>query len=139
MSYKQNLPDDEVFLKGRSASKAAQLLRKAEVQGIDPRLVRTTAGGYIVPKALLGDDADTKTADVQEVSNVINENTDEDLSHPDAPEEQDNEFDPADHGVNEVRAYLEDATEEERQRVLDAERNGKARKTLLPDYEGDEN
>lgn len=44
-------------------------------------------------------------------------------------------FDPAQHNVDEVRAYLDGTTDEaERQRVLDAERNGKARSTILDAY-----
>src|SRR5262245_44890987 len=49
-----------------------------------------------------------------------------------APAEDDvEEYDPADHTVNEVLAYLENASDEERARVLEAESNGKARKGIL--------
>lgn len=43
------------------------------------------------------------------------------------------QYDPSAHSVEDVQAYLEgpDVTDEERERVLAAERDGKARKTLL--------
>lgn len=40
-------------------------------------------------------------------------------------------FDPGEHSVKEVRAYLEGADEEETARVLAAERNGKSRAGIL--------
>lgn len=48
-------------------------------------------------------------------------------------------FSPEDHSVAEVQEYLDNADEEERQRVLDAETEGKARKTLLADNGRNEN
>ena len=41
------------------------------------------------------------------------------------------EFDPSQHIVSDVWAYLDAATPEERTRVIEAERNGKARKSIL--------
>lgn len=134
MSFKMKLAEDEVFLQGRSGKRAAELLDKAESLGVDPQLIRTTYNGYIVPSVVAGGKVDSKQADDQEVFTAAEE-ADASLSHPDA---QDTEFDPAEHSVSEVKAYLEDADEEERQRVLEAERHGKARKSLLPDDEGDE-
>lgn len=46
------------------------------------------------------------------------------------PEPSGAAFDPSDHTVDEVNAYLADADEAERQRVLDAEAAGKGRKTV---------
>lgn len=46
-------------------------------------------------------------------------------------------FDPAEHNVGEVLDYLADAEPDEVQRVLDAERDGKARKGVL-DFTADE-
>jgi hypothetical protein len=40
-------------------------------------------------------------------------------------------YDPAEHTVAEVQKYLADATEDERARVLSAEKSGKARKQLV--------
>ena len=40
-------------------------------------------------------------------------------------------FDPARHSVEDVKAYLAGADENERARVVDVERSGKARATLL--------
>lgn len=47
------------------------------------------------------------------------------------------QFDPADHTVDEVWTYLEDADDAERQRVLDAEKAGKNRKAFQSETEGD--
>ncbi|MFD6968376.1 hypothetical protein [Streptomyces sp. NPDC059949] len=49
------------------------------------------------------------------------------------PDEGDVDFDPAQHGVDDVLDYLTSVAddEEETDRVIDAERNGKARKTIL--------
>ena len=41
------------------------------------------------------------------------------------------EFDPSEHNVEEVQAYLADADDTETQRVLDAEKAGKNRSTLV--------
>ena len=47
------------------------------------------------------------------------------------------QFDPADHNVDEVWEYLESADDAERQRVLAAERDGKNRKAFQSETEGD--
>lgn len=46
-------------------------------------------------------------------------------------------YNPADHTVDEVNAYLADADEAERTRVLDAERDGKARTGILGSTDAD--
>lgn len=45
-------------------------------------------------------------------------------------------FNPADHTVSEVNKYLDRADDDERARVLAAERDGQARKGILGDNEG---
>lgn len=52
---------------------------------------------------------------------------------PAEPDEGDVEFDPAKHNLEDVLDYLASVAddEEETARVIDAERNGKARKTIL--------
>ncbi len=42
-------------------------------------------------------------------------------------------FDPSEHTVEDVQAHLADADEAETERVLDAERNGKNRSSLVGD------
>lgn len=131
-----DLKPGEVFVEGRSQQKASQLLRDAKNAGLDQRLVRPVSDGYIVPEELGGESKTPKQDNVSPPTTT-------DTSLPDtAPEEgtapQAQQFDPSDHGIGRVKAYLEDADEEERQRVLDAERSGKARKTLLPDEEREE-
>lgn len=44
-------------------------------------------------------------------------------------------FTPSERGVREVLAHLKQADEDERERVLTAEREGKARRTILDQYE----
>lgn len=43
----------------------------------------------------------------------------------------DTQYDPADHTVDEVTTYLQTASQEERDRVIAAEQDGKARVTIL--------
>lgn len=140
--FKMKLADDETFVEGRSKENAKRLVQKASELGVDPRLVRATTGGYIAPKVLAGD--------VKSPSghfSAVEENTNQDLPHPDSKENEQRKeqakpkgesFDPADYGVGAVKRYLEGASEDERQRVLDAEREGKARKSLLLDNEREE-
>lgn len=45
------------------------------------------------------------------------------------------EYDPSEHKVGEVTTYLDGASEEERERVIAAEREGQGRKTIV-EYEG---
>ena len=131
MSYKLHLNEGESYVEGRSTETAKTLLESAEAAGLGTSAVKTTSFGYIVPTAILeGSGVEEKaTSDV----------TVETLHNPgDSAADQGNEFDPADHSVEEVKAYIEDANDEERQRVLEAEKSGKARKTLLSDEEGKE-
>jgi hypothetical protein len=48
-----------------------------------------------------------------------------------APDNQEAQFDPADHNIEEVEAYIASADATERERILAAEREGKARKGIL--------
>lgn len=50
---------------------------------------------------------------------------------PDGGNDGGDAFNPSDHTVADVQAYLETADEAERTRVLDAERSGKGRSTLI--------
>lgn len=111
---------DTTFIEGRSPEKARELLSKAREAGLEPGVVRTTSKGYIVPASLLGGtNADDKGEDTD-------------------PAPESDEFDPSEHSVAEVEQYLESATEAERERVLAAEKDGKARKGLVGD-EGEQN
>lgn len=124
------LAEGETFVEGRSPKKARELLEKAEKAG-KPGQVSTTSTGYIVPSDILddsGDQGDTASADSAEKQEA-------DGDSGDGGEDQ---FDPSKHNVDEVNQYLADADEEERERVLAAERDGKARTSILPDdTEGD--
>lgn len=129
MPHTLKLEDGEAFVEGRSQSKARKLLKAAKDAKLDARVVRATSNGYIVPKSLVGDD---KPTDSENDSSEI-----QDAGDGDQVEEQ-KLFDPSEHDVKEVEAYLKDASEEEQKRVLAAEKEGKARKTLLPEVEGNE-
>lgn len=138
MKTKMDLKPGEVFVEGRSQAKARELLQNAKDAGVDSRLVRSASTGYIVPEEVRDG---KKTPKQDNVLPTIAEETDTSLPHPDSPADEERkaqQFDPSDHGIGKVKAYLEGADEEERQRVLDAERNGKARKSLLPDDEREE-
>ena len=64
----------------------------------------------------------------EEPQNVVGEG--EEIEEDDRVITEDDLYDPADHTVPEVEEYLEGASEEERARVLAAEKNGKNRKGL---------
>lgn len=154
-----NLADGESFVKGRSAEKAGELLgfagkdRTAEV--------RTTTGGYIVPSDILPEGYEAITnADLPAVHTEPGTSTNVDevynkggeakrfepnyivgyaSSESHAAEAEADElaaeevpaYNPADHTISEVEAYLEEADDEERARVIAAEEAGKQRKGVL--------
>jgi hypothetical protein len=104
MSIAPKLADGESFVPGRSIALAKELIEAAEAAGIDPARVVTVSHGYVVPSELLADEDEEESAD---------------------------EFDPFKASVEEVKAYLEGADEDERERVLTAEANGKKRSGVL--------
>jgi hypothetical protein len=112
---KMHLNEGEKFVEGRSTAKARELLEKAEAAGLAGQ-VRTTSHGYIVPEAIL--DAEVEGV-VESDEGDGDEKTEGDV------------FDPSEHKVDDVLAYLADADEDERQRVLTAESEGKTRSTIL--------
>lgn len=72
--------------------------------------------------------------DVAEDPVVEEPQADDSVDEGEEPDDSGSEpFDPADHTLPEVREYLQGASEDERERVLEAERNGKARKGILDD------
>lgn len=97
------LASTDTFIPGRSRAKAVELLAKADELGYPQTVVRTTSGGYIVPKALLSE----------------------------TQEEPEPKFDPATKTVAEVEEYLASADTEETERVISAERAGKSRKGIV--------
>ena len=141
MSSNVYLKDGEVFIEGRSQEKALELLGNAGNAGVDHRLVKTTTFGYVVPD-YVRDGTQPPEPEPEPDPEPEPEPEPEDPGDDEEGEGinmmSTNEFDPSDHGIGEVKAYLADADEEERQRVLDAERSGKARKSLLPDDEREE-
>lgn len=50
------LEPGEGFVPGLAPETARLLLAKAEEQGLDPRVVRTTSEGFVVPGSLIEDD-----------------------------------------------------------------------------------
>lgn len=106
----------QTFVAGRSPERARELLDKAREAGYDLSVVRTTSRGYLVPEDLVEP---------------------EDDGDPEVLGEFGTESDPKDYTAEAVVDYLgnldqdDPATEAEVARVLDAERAGKARKTIL--------
>lgn len=143
MSYKIHIADDETFVEGRSKEKAAELLELAKESG-QQRRVRTTTNGYIVPTSILdgggkhaAEDGETEEqkaereqAEADEAARKEQEEADR-LAAEAAAANATAVFDPAEHDVDEVTAYLAEADDDERSRVLAAEKDGKARKTVL--------
>lgn len=126
------MKDNETLVEGRSSARAAELIQKAEAAGLGAQVVRTTSRGYIVPSAIF--DAPAPKADKV---GVPAEETETAENAPEAEEAhgEADEFNPSDHDVKEVRAYLATADAPEQERVLAAERNDKGRRSILSDYE----
>lgn len=126
MPSKLHLAEDESFVPGRSRETAAKLIEAAAEQGLQSR-VRTTFKGYIVPTSILP--SDVEEAEAPSVTAAATQVPETETSG--RPEETAGaEFDPSDHTVDEVEAYLATADDAERERVLAAEKAGKARKSL---------
>lgn len=115
-----NIGEGETFIKGRSREVARELLERAVGLDIDTSLVRTTSHGYIVPSELLSE-PDADAADSGEAK------ADDSKADGGDSDDKDDEFDPSAHTVAEINDYLPKVDEEERNRVLAAERAGKNR------------
>ena len=98
------LAPTEAFVSGRSRAKAVELLARADELGFPQSVVRTTSGGYVVPKAFLTEQPEETPVP---------------------------EFDPATRTVAEVEEYLASADTEETERVIQAEKAGKNRKGIV--------
>jgi hypothetical protein len=107
MSIAPKLGDGESFVAGRSIAKARELVEAAEAAGLAGSVI-TVSHGYVVPTSILADTEVEAEA-----------------------EEGDDEFDPSEATVVEVKAYLDGADEAERERVLAAETDGKNREGVL--------
>jgi len=147
MTITPRLAADETYVDGRSAKRAAELIGYAEESGAT---VRTTSHGYIVPTAILpeGFDGDVLTEESRpavhtepgtdpDVANVYNVGQAPAHDTFAAAEEPAEEFDPSKATVDEVLDYLENADDEEVERVLAAERSGKKRKGILDEFTTD--
>lgn len=133
--------EGETFVAGRSATKARELVLKAEAAGLAGS-VRTTSHGYILPteayETELPSEEDPAPADTDSDNDDVPAHKGEQAPEGEGTEGDgtgDNLFDPADHKIEEVQAYLADADDAERERVLASERDGKARVTILNDGE----
>jgi hypothetical protein len=149
------IPEGSTHVLGRSREKAAELLEAAKGAGLEGQIA-TTTDGYIVPDAVL-EAFESAKADAEQQSDVdAQAQRDADAAsielaareaedaaatakadevkaqeeNPDAP------FDPSEHTVVEVQAYLEGADQAERDRVLAEELTGKARTSLVDNTEG---
>jgi len=119
MTVKINPPEGFTFVEGRSPEQARALLAAAEGTEHEGQ-VYTTSFGYLVP-----DDV-AKAAESAEST----EETDPEDEGGDPEGDGAKEFDPTDATVAEVNEYLAGADDAERERVLEAERNGKNRSTI---------
>lgn len=146
MSIAPKLADGESFVAGRSTKQARELIEAAEAAGIDVTRVVTVSHGYVVPSELLeavaaeADTADVEDADADADADADEADTDADADADEADAEADeseeveedvNQFDPSEANVVEVKAYLDGADEDERERVLAAEATGKNRSGVL--------
>lgn len=128
------IPEGYVHIDGRSQATAQELLKLAEEAG-HKYDVATTSNGYIVRKDVAeafspsGAKATEEKAEAQTEVDDLAKDAEKDNGSADL-------FDPADHTVAEVNEYLANATEEERTRVLSAEKDGKARTSLVENEEG---
>lgn len=145
---KIHIPEGYVHVDGRSQVTAQELLKLAEEAG-HKHDVATTSNGYIVLKdvaeafgASPAKKAEDKAkAKAQAEADRLAQEAEEKMLASAKKAEEDaqaeaNLFDPANHTVAEVNDYLADATEEERDRVLSAEKDGKARASLVENEEG---
>jgi hypothetical protein len=111
------LGDGEAYVEGRSEETARKLYEAAVKAGIDPAKVFTTSHGYVVPEELVakkGKKAAAKEEEKQEEEAPAEE-------APEVPAEEEGGFDPAEHTVAEVKEYLAEADDAERDRVLGLE------------------
>lgn len=129
------IPEGHVFLEGRSRERASELLEWAKEADLEGQ-VSTTSTGYIVPKAILPiqeGESDRQTSDTQTEGKETKAEEEGDKSEGSKPADV---FNPADNTIEKVLAYLETADNEERARVLEAEKAGKNRPTLITNIEG---
>lgn len=113
---------------GESAENTAVLLLAAvEDLDLDPSVVRTGSfGNFFAPKEV----AEAAGVDYLDDSNVDNPP----MANLGAPQPDVEQFDPADHNVEEVLAYL-DENPDQREAVIEAEQQGKNRVTITESQE----
>jgi hypothetical protein len=110
--------------------------------GVNPEEGDTAQDGTVTPSEARRQAAEGRTAEADSDESDEADQTPTpraEAEAPDAgnPESDADQFDPADHNVDEVWEYLESADDAERQRVLAAERDGKNRKAFQSETEGD--
>lgn len=149
-----HIPEGHSLVLGRSRQKAADLLEAAEAKGFKGQ-VSTTSDGYIVPTevadAVDGEAAEKRAKEQADAEAQAKADAEAAQAQADAEakaKEAEGQattadatanaelFDPTDHKVEEVQAYLETADEAERTRVLAVEEAGKKRVSLLDNTEG---
>jgi hypothetical protein len=122
----KNLMDDIQPVADAGAVEAA-ILNQSEPTGAKTEGTAEGNGSQTVgDSAVLGQDFDKAAEDEKQGK----------VDRPELPDPGTLEFDPSEHTVEEVKEYLDGADDAERERVLSAEADGKARKSLLPDEEG---
>lgn len=129
MGTTRTLAADEAFVEGRSQETAAKLVKAAAEADLKGS-VRTTYDGYVAPASVVEAAGITPTSVGESSTPEKGEGAPEDT---DGGSSATDLFDPSKHNADEVKEYLdgEDVTDEERDRVLAAEAEGKNRKTVL--------
>lgn len=124
------LADGEAFVPGRNRARAAELLELAAAAGFESGAVKTTSFGYIVPASILEES-------VPDAEKTVADDTDSDADAAAADAEDDGEdrvvqFSPVGASIAEVKEYLADTDDTERERVLAVEAaSEKPRKGIL--------
>lgn len=140
----KNLMDDIQPVADAGAVEAA-ILNQSEPTGAKTEGTAEGNGSQTVgDSAVLGQDFDKAAQDEKQGVAVDRPELPEPGELTDSEKEADrnaaearaNLYDPSEHTVEEVKEYLDGADDAERERVLSAEAEGKARKSLLPDEEG---
>lgn len=126
------IPEGFVFVSGRSSLTAVLLLRSAKKLGYAGQ-VATTSHGYIVRLEIAQDALPDRfpVEDGSDSGSTEGDSNTEPAAGDGNTEPADGDFNPSEHTVAEVQEYLETATDEERTRVLEAEKSDKNRVSLV--------
>lgn len=136
MAENLHIKKGDSFVDGpRSPEKARELLALAEELGIEKHRILTTSGGYIVPSELVKESGRRAKSQAEADAEADADAAVKAQEEADAQAAADAAaaaalFDPSEHDVVTVVAYLDEADEDEKARVIAAEAEGKNRVTI---------